>query len=95
MKRVIFTITAFIICSSLAWAVPDYKGYRQFLKENDQKIKTMEKSCRDSKGTPNNKKICDDVLEFRFTSECKYGVNPNACKAMEEINKLKIKRSGK
>ena len=90
MKKVLFGVLAFMICSSAAWAVRDYKGYRIFLKENKAKIKSMEKECDKAKGTNNARKACDDVMQFRLEAECRYGINPNACKAMDELKKVEV-----
>jgi hypothetical protein len=92
MKKMIFGIIALALYSSPLWSVPDYKGYNKFLKENNTKIRAMEKTCNDAKGTKSSKTKCNDLMQFRVESECRYGINPNACSALDEIKKMKNKK---
>jgi hypothetical protein len=87
MKKTFFVVLAFIFCSGLAWAVPDYKGYNKFMKDNSAKIKELEKACTDAKGTKLARKKCNDVMQYRVDAECRYGINPNACAALDAIKK--------
>jgi hypothetical protein len=92
MKKAFFVILAFIFCSSLAWAVPDRKGYNKFLKENNAKIREMERACNEAKGTKLAHKKCNDLMEYRVEAECRYGINPNACAAIDAIKKTENKK---
>ena len=92
MKKAFFAILAFIFCSSLAWAIPDYKGYNKFLKENNTKIRELEKACNEAKGGKTARKKCNDLMQYRVEAECKYGVNPNACAALDAIKQAEKKK---
>jgi len=92
MKKVFLGVLAFVICSSSAWAVRDYKGYRIYVKAHTKEIKEMEKACNDARGTKAARRKCDDVMQFRLEGECRYGINPNACKALDELKKMEVKK---
>jgi len=88
MKKLFLgTLVLLSVCGQ-AYAAPDFKGYKAFLKENSEKIRTMEKECRDSKKSKERHQKCNDLMQFRVESECRFGINPDACKAIDEIKKM-------
>ena len=92
MKKTFLGALIFILSSGLAWSAPDLKGYQAFIKNNNAKIKIMEKECRDYKKTKEHRQKCNDLMRFRVEAECRFGINPDACKAIDEIKKMEKKK---
>ena len=92
MKKVFFVIVAFIFCSNFVWAAPDYKGYNKFLKDNNKKIRELETSCNKARAGKNERKKCNELMKYRVEAECKYGVNPSACAALDALKQTENKK---
>jgi len=92
MKKVFLGTLFFILSSGQVFATPDFKGHRDFIKANSEKIKAMEKTCRNSKNPKEHREKCNDLMQFRVEAECRYGINPDACKAIDEIKKMENKK---
>ena len=91
MKKLFLGTLVFILSYGLAWAAPDYKGYKAFTKTNKEKIRTMEKECRNSKSPKEHLKKCNELMKFQVEAECRFGISPDACKALDEIQKVEKK----
>jgi len=91
MKKVFLGTLFFILGCGLANAAPNFKGYKDFIKENKDKIKAMEKECDNYKNPKERGKKCTELMRFRVEAECRFGINPDACNAIEEIKKIEKK----
>ncbi len=91
MKKLFLSALVFTLGSGLAFAAPDYKGHQAFIKANKEKIRTMEKECRNSKSPKEHLKKCNELMKFKVEAECRYGISPDACKALDEIQKVEKK----
>lgn len=92
MKKWFLGTLIFALGCGTAWSAPDFKGYKAFVKENNEKIKTMEKECRDYRKAKDHRKKCNELMRFRVEAECRYGISPDACKAIDEIKKMEDKK---
>ena len=91
MKKIFLGTLIFILGCGLAFATPDYKAHKAFIKENNAKIKAMEKECHSLKNLKERRKKCNELMQFRVEAECRFGINPDACKAIDEIKKMEKK----
>jgi len=92
MKKMFLGTLIFILGSGLAWSAPDFKGHKAFILANKDKIKAMESECHTAKDSKERHKKCYELMQFRVDAECRYGINPDACKALDEINKVEKKK---
>ena len=87
MKRTLLSMIAFIGFTCVAMAAADYQGYSKFLKENENKLKEMDTVCKINNGVVVDASKCNELSKTQLKAQCKYGVNPNACKALDEVKK--------
>jgi len=87
MKQIIFIVFMFLGFTGVAMAAADYQGYNKFLQDNKDKLKDMDMYCKASNGVVINAAKCNELAQMQLQAQCKYGVNPNACKALDEVKK--------
>ena len=86
MKTILgLSFVAFFFLVSVAWAAANYTGYTNWTTENAKKIERLTKEC--GSGKIYNRKKCIELAKFTFRAQCKYGINPEACKELRN-NKI-------
>ena len=92
MKKLFLGTLFLILGCGQVFAAPNFKGYQDFIKENKEKIKTMENDCNSYKDPKERHKKCTELMRFKVEAECRFGINPNACSAIEAIKKVETKK---
>ena len=86
MKTILgLSITLFFLLGSVAWATPDYMGYGNWVQKNQQNIEKLTKKC--GAGKTYNKNACYSLARLTFKAQCKFNVNPEACKELKNLKK--------
>lgn len=89
--KIIFIFTAFFISLNL-FSKPDPDGYNKYIKENAEYIKQLNDDCNNSIGKPDHTKKCNKKNFYILNAECKFELNPDACAAINFVNKKETKK---
>jgi len=92
MKKIFLGTLFFVLGCGVVWSAPNFKGYQDFVNANKDKVKAMEKECHSAKDAKERHKKCSELMQFKVEAECRYGISPDACKALDEIKKIEKKK---